>query len=178
MNITLKATLVTSLMIPVAGNAADFQGSETLRTVFESAVVEAGLEADATYVGGGSSTGEKALIAGTQALAPMSRKIKDSALEAAEANGYEVTETVLALDAVSLFVKLNNRVRKLSIEDLRSIYSCEKTNWSSFGGSGSIKVYARDENSGTTETFLKLVGLLFWIMCYDLRIGSRNWTSR
>ena len=155
----LKVSLVASITIPMSIQAAEFQGSETLRAVFEQAATEAGVSDDAIYAGGGSSTGEKAIVAGSQALAPMSRKIKDSALEAAEANGYEVTETVLALDAVSIFVKLNNRVRKLSIGDLKSIYSCEKTSWSDFGGSGSISVYARDENSGTTETFLKLVGL-------------------
>ena len=125
--ITKSLGLATLTLIPFSAQAEEFAGSETLRNVFESAAEATGHQDHIIYTGGGSSTGEKAMVSGSQGLAPMSRKIKDSALAQAEENGYTVTETVLALDAVSVYVKLNNRVRKLSIEDIKSIYECDET---------------------------------------------------
>ena len=138
----------------------DYQGSETLRQVFELAVEEAGADGEIHYLGGGSSKGEQALVNGEQLLAPMSRPIKEAALEEAAANGIEIGEIVVALDAVSIYTKSSNRLRKLSIENLRDIFTCEKTKWSDFGGAPTtINADVRDEASGTTETFMKLVGI-------------------
>jgi ABC-type phosphate transport system substrate-binding protein len=162
MKIISNATVAALLALPTLLQASPlvYQGSETLREVFENSVVAAGLEGEFDYAGGGSSLGEKALVTGQQGLAPMSRSMKDAQREEAIANGYAVEEIIVALDAVNIYSKMTNSLEMLSIDDLAAIFTCEKTMWSDFGGPLSeIKVFVRDTASGTTETFMKLVGI-------------------
>ena len=64
--------------------------------------------ADATddyivYLGGGSSTGENAMKAGTQDVAPMSRALKSSACEANPSYAATATATAHSLDAMAVY---------------------------------------------------------------------------
>lgn len=136
------------------------QGSDTLAGVITDAIISGGLDTDLTYIGGGSSKGETALVNGTQALAPMSRAFKDTAKSEAASKNISITEHVIGLDAVSVYVNEKNAVPSLTLEQVKGIYTCTITNWSQVGGAaGAITVYARDEFSGTTDTFKKLVGI-------------------
>ncbi len=67
-------------------------------------------------------------------------------------------EHVLALDGIAIIVGSNNPFGTLSKGDLASIFSGKTTNWSKVNnGHRPIKLYARDENSGTHDTFQNLV---------------------
>lgn len=113
----------------------------------------------------GSGTGFTALKAGKADLAASSRPIKDKeALELASLGDMKSqrAEQVIAIDGVAVILHPANPLRELSTEQLARIFSGEIHDWEQLGGpAGEIHVYARDEKSGTFETFKELVLLKF-----------------
>lgn len=67
-------------------------------------------------------------------------------------------EHVIALDGIAVIVNPANQVSKLSKEQIADIFSGKIKSWSEVGGSGGpIQVYARDNKSGTYDSFKALV---------------------
>lgn len=67
-------------------------------------------------------------------------------------------EYVLALDAISIVVNSANSVVQLTKEQLADIYRGKIPNWAVVGGTpGPIKLYGRDNKSGTYHSFVSLV---------------------
>ena len=64
-----------------------------------------------SVTGGGSGTGIAALINHTVDIANASRQIKDEEKAAAEANGIDPVEFVIARDAIAIVVNPENPVR-------------------------------------------------------------------
>ncbi|OPJ55411.1 phosphate ABC transporter substrate-binding protein [Alkalithermobacter paradoxus] len=115
-------------------------------------------EAQIAVTGGGSGTGIAAIINGTADIAQSSRKMKDSELEQAKANGFELKEFVPGLDGIAIVVNKDNGVDTLTMEDLKAIFTGEKTNWKDFGGKDApITLYSRESNSGTYAFFKEFV---------------------
>ncbi len=111
-----------------------------------------------SVTGGGSGTGLTALISGTVDIANASRKIKDEEIKAAEANGIEPVEHVIARDAIAVIVNPENPIDQLSLEDIARIYRGEVNNWSELGGEDRpIVRLSRETNSGTHVYFLEEV---------------------
>ncbi len=64
----------------------------------------------------------------------------------------------IAIDGLAIIVHPDNPINDLSITQLADIFSGDLNDWSMLGArSGSIRIYARDHNSGTWETFKELV---------------------
>ncbi|WP_268800926.1 phosphate ABC transporter substrate-binding/OmpA family protein [Pseudomonas huanghezhanensis] len=109
----------------------------------------------------GSSTGFTALKAGNTDLAASSRPIKDTEANDLRALGdlkSHDAEHVIAIDGVAVILHPANPVRELSIVQLAKIFSGDIQDWQQLGGPpGPIKVYARDQQSGTYDTFHELV---------------------
>lgn len=143
------------------------QGSDTMAGAVTDAIIQGGLDGSLKYLGGGSGKGEAAIVAKTQGIAPISRKFSDAAKAKASAAGIQLVEHIVALDAVSMFVNGANGIAKLDLETLKKIYACEITAWSAInpGASGNITVYARNDASGTTDTFKALVGIKTFGSC-------------
>ena len=111
-----------------------------------------------SVTGGGSGTGLTALISGTVDIANASRKIKDEEIQAAEANGIEPVEHVIARDAIAVIVNPENPIGELSLEQIARIYRGEVNNWSELGGEDRpIVRLSRETNSGTHVYFLEEV---------------------
>ncbi|HWR67043.1 MAG TPA: PstS family phosphate ABC transporter substrate-binding protein [Bellilinea sp.] len=111
-----------------------------------------------SVTGGGSGTGLTALLSGTVDIANASRKIKDEEIEAAQANGIEPVEHVIARDAIAVIVNPENPIDQLSLEDIARIYRGEVSNWSELGGEDRpIVKLSRETNSGTHVYFLEEV---------------------
>ena len=67
-------------------------------------------------------------------------------------------EHVIALDGVAVVVHPNNPLSSLDRETLRAVFTGKVTDWSEVGGAaGPIHVNARDDQSGTFDTFQHLV---------------------
>lgn len=109
----------------------------------------------------GSSTGFKALGENQADLAASSRPIKaDEARMLVDLGDLRSRngEQIIALDGLATIVNPANPIRSLSVEQLGGIFAGDITDWSDVGGMpGPIDLYARDDNSGTYDTFKELV---------------------
>lgn len=106
----------------------------------------------------GSGDGAAALIDGRCQVAMLSRFMKDSEFKAAVANGVLPVAHAIAMDGVCIVVHPSNPVTKLTIEQLRDIYTGKTANWKELGGVDSpIIPISRDTSSGTYETFENMV---------------------
>ncbi len=109
----------------------------------------------------GSGTGFAALAQGLADIAASSRAIKDDEVRALAGFGdlrSAQAEHVIAIDGVAVIVHPANPLRHLDTETLARIFSGEIRDWQTLGGRpGAITLYARDEQSGTWETFLERV---------------------
>ncbi len=109
----------------------------------------------------GSSTGFRTLANGQADIWASSRPVKKD--EAEQVKGKAdltalASEHVIAIDGLAILVHPDNPVSQLSIETLGQIFSGEIRNWSELGGNDSpIRLYARDDRSGTWDTFKSLV---------------------
>ena len=99
------------------------------------------------------------LAAGKAAIGMSSRPANERELSAfAEAGLAGMNERghqhIIGLDGIVVLVSPQNKVGALSLDELARIFSGEIRDWSAVGGDASpINVYARDEVSGTFETF-------------------------
>ena len=67
---------------------------------------------------------------------------------------HSTSENVIALDAIAIIVHPNNPVHALTVDQIAQIFSGEISNWSHAGGNTApIKVFARNDGSGTYEVF-------------------------
>lgn len=111
----------------------------------------------------GSATAVTAMLQGSADIGMMSRPIAADEVASlagigfGEANG-PGQEHVVALDGILVFVNKSNPVSELSLSDIAAIFSGATTDWSQVGGRpGPIKIFARDNKSGTYDTFKSLV---------------------
>lgn len=111
----------------------------------------------------GSTTGFKDMQDGKCDLAMASRRIKDkeqkSLLNAGFGDLKQIqNEHILALDGIAVIVNQNLSVEELTIDEIARVFSGEIQDWQELGGNpGKIVVYARDDKSGTFDTFKSLV---------------------
>lgn len=109
----------------------------------------------------GSATAFKDLQAGTTNIGMASRRIKPEERDLLMPLDGDLTlpsaENVLGLDGVAVIVNAGNPVQSLTIEQVGKIFAGAITNWSEVGGTaGPIQIYARDDKSGTFDTFKSL----------------------
>jgi phosphate transport system substrate-binding protein len=109
----------------------------------------------------GSGTGFVALQDGSADLAASSRPIKDAEATTLQALGDMRggnAEQVIAIDGLAIIVHPGNPVSALTTEQLAAVFAGEIKDWSTLGGNpGAIQPYARDDKSGTFDTFKELV---------------------
>lgn len=109
----------------------------------------------------GTGTGYADLIAGRADFWMASRPANAAELAGAGTIGAldsPAQEHVIALDGLAVIVHASNRVRRLGIAQVRDVFSGRIRDWSALGGApGPIALYARDDKSGTFDTFRSLV---------------------
>ena len=116
----MKKSLVVATFLGVAGASASayalssisFKGSDTLFTLTQELLTPTAQNGNTplcpgavglTYLGGGSGTGEGALVTGAQTVAPMSRFLQGSTTGLCAAAGTTAEGIVFALDGVGVF---------------------------------------------------------------------------
>jgi phosphate transport system substrate-binding protein len=111
----------------------------------------------------GSTTAFQGLLDGSCDIGMASRPIKPDEATQLQAKGLgdmrsPASEHVIALDGIAVIVHPNNPARTLTKPALARIFAGETSEWSVVGGApGAISVYARDDVSGTFDTFKHLV---------------------
>ncbi len=105
--------------------------------------------------GGGSGTGIAALINGTTDICASSRPLRPSESEQLQRKyGTRGVEVRVARDGLAVYVHRNNPVEKLTLQQVRDIFTGKITNWKQVGGPDArIILYSRENNSGTYEFF-------------------------
>jgi phosphate transport system substrate-binding protein len=109
----------------------------------------------------GTGTGLRALLDRRADLWMASRPVSARELAMASTLGrldLPAQEHVIALDGVAIVVHPDNPSHVLSVPELRRIFAGEARDWSAFGRKpGAIALHARDDRSGTFDTFNALV---------------------
>lgn len=106
----------------------------------------------------GSGNGAKSLINGACDIANMSRFMKGKEFKAAAEKGIFPVAHVVALDGIAMIVHPSNPLKEITTAQIMDIYMGKITNWKQLGGPNrNIVMISRDTNSGTYETFKKLV---------------------
>jgi phosphate transport system substrate-binding protein len=109
----------------------------------------------------GSATAFEDLANGQADIGMASRKIKaEEATQLASLGDMTspACEHILGLDGIAVIVSRKNPVRALGKDQIAQIFTGAIGNWLQVGGSdGPINLYARDDKSGTYDTFKTLV---------------------
>jgi phosphate transport system substrate-binding protein len=109
----------------------------------------------------GSATAFTALKNGKCDIGMSSRKIRDDEAVKLASLGKmtsDANEHVLGLDGIAVIVNVSNPIEKLDKDRIMRIFSGEITDWSQVGPyQGRIKLYARNDDSETYDTFRSLV---------------------
>jgi phosphate transport system substrate-binding protein len=109
----------------------------------------------------GSTTAFQALADGSCDIGMASRKIKDDETAKLSSLGdmtSPANEHVLGLDGIAVIVNASNPVESLVKDQIAGIFAGKIPDWSQVNGRrGAINLYARDDKSGTFDTFKNLV---------------------
>lgn len=137
-------------------------------TAIENEFLISGIESGSQHEVGisvaahGTATGFQALASGKADIVMASRPIK------AEENNQlskqfgdmqsDTAEHALAIDGLAILINPHNRLSALNREQIARLFSGEIRNWKEIGGADlPVVIYARDDRSGTWETFKELV---------------------
>jgi phosphate transport system substrate-binding protein len=114
-----------------------------------------------TIAAHGSATAFTAMAENSCDIGMASRKIKPDEAAKLKSQGdmsSVLNEHIMGLDGIAVIVNASNPTNQLDKDMIMRIFTGEITNWSQVGAyRGAIKVYARNDNSGTYDTFKSLV---------------------
>ncbi len=137
---------VISGKIQIAGSTSVQPLSEELAKAF----MEKNSGLTIHVAGGGSGAGIKAAENKTADIGASSRELKSEEKS--------VKEVIIALDGIAVIVHKDNPLEDLPKEDIKKIFLGEMTDWAQVGNmSGPIRVYTREEGSGTRGAFEELI---------------------
>lgn len=110
----------------------------------------------------GSGTAFSGLLSHKADIGMSSRKVTPDEVTQARSELGDLSkignEHIIALDGLAIIVNQNNSLKAISTETLAKIYAGEISRWSQLGGQDKpIVLLARDNNSGTFDTFNSLV---------------------
>ncbi len=149
----------------MAGNAwADnlvIKGSTTVLPIAQKvseAYMQENPNTKISISGGGSGNGIKALIDASTDIAMSSRFIKQSEVELAVQKGNYPVPHAVAYDCIIPVVHPDNKVKNLSLAQLKAMYKGEIKNWKDVGGADHpVVIISRDTSSGTYEVWSEKV---------------------
>ncbi|RVU40948.1 cell envelope biogenesis protein OmpA [Rheinheimera riviphila] len=157
----LAPVLLEAFLTQQGGSAFSWQqqSSETERRV---TFIDAGKTNTVQLHAHGSSTAFKDLLAGKADIGMSSRRISSDEVTQGISKLGDLSkignEHIIALDGLAVIVNQNNTLKSISTEVLSKVFAGEITRWSQLGGADKpIVVLARDDNSGTFDTFNSLV---------------------
>jgi len=159
--LSITFLIISALCAPAYGEKIVVDGSTTVGPIakaFAEYYMAKHKNVNITVSESGSGNGAKSLINKTCDIADMSRFMKEKEFKAAAEKGIMPVAHVIALDGLPVLVHPSNPVKGLTVEQIRNIYLGKIKNWKEVGGPNlKIVKISRDTNSGTYETFEKLV---------------------
>lgn len=129
--------------------------------IVEATLPESGKAVKVLISAQGSSTGFKALASNTAQIAAASRPIKNKEMSMLQDSTDMLSrenEYIIGIDGVAIIVHPNSTIDTLSLSKIAGIFSGRYLDWSELGAvPGPINVYARNDNSGTWDSFKSMV---------------------
>jgi len=148
------------------GSSSDYletQGSDTMvnmgQSLAEYYMDEVNPEASISVAGGGSGTGIAAIINDDIDIAQSSRAMTEEEIADAAERNVDVYEFIVGQDGIAMVVNEDNPLEKISLPELKQIFTGEVSDWSELGwrNGGKISIYSRQSSSGTYVFFNELV---------------------
>ena len=100
----------------------------------------------------GSSAGITNAISGVSEIGMSSRDLKE------EERASGLNEVVIAYDGIVVVTHPSNKVKDLTMEQVKQIFTGEVTNWNELGGDDlEIVVVSREDGSGSRDAFQEIV---------------------
>src|SRR5215813_3733139 len=127
-NAAVLVTFAATASAGVATAAFTLRGSDTLFDPITRAIMLSGVQI--TYAGGGSGTGETALLNHTQGIAPMSRNLKNEIIGpgGTHPTWAPTPANILGLDA-AVIIQKNVATKCPNIQEFRSLPGNPATHW-------------------------------------------------
>jgi phosphate transport system substrate-binding protein len=144
-----------------AANVRILPGANPLDKIVEGVLPGDSTPSSITIAAHGSATAFTSLAENSCDIGMASRKIKPDEAAKLKSKGDKssvLNEHILGLDGIAIIVNAANPANQLDKDMIMRIFTGEITDWSQVGAyRGAIKVYARNDNSGTYDTFKSLV---------------------
>jgi phosphate transport system substrate-binding protein len=106
----------------------------------------------------GSGTGIRMLMDGQLDFAQSARPISPAEYQQAEQRGFKLKQVAVAIDGLALAVHPTLTIPGLTLEQVKSIYRGQITNWQAVGGPNlPITPLSRASSGGTVEFFVETV---------------------
>ena len=157
-------------------NRINTAGSTTVLPIVQAAAeiyMQKNPKINISVRGGGTGIGIKSMINETIDIGNASRKINKR--ESDLTDNKILIETAIARDAISIVVHKDNPIVKLTLEQLKKIYSGDIINWRSVGGNDKkIIVISRDISSGSFEVFNEVVLDSSMVKNDAMKLSSNN----
>ena len=100
----------------------------------------------------GSSAGITNAISGVSEIGMSSRDLKQEEIDSG------LSETVIAYDGIVVVTHPTNKVKDLTLEQVKKIFTGEVNNWQELGGEDlEIVVVSREDGSGSRDSFQEIV---------------------
>ena len=141
----------------------------------ELGVIDIKAHGSSTAFGETSSTKNVGLVGKFCDVGMASRPIKDKEQAKLSGAGFGDMRTAacefpIALDGVAIVINRSNPVKELTVEQIARLFSGKISNWKQLGGADvPVEVFARDEQSGTWDTFKSRV-----LKPYKLGLATNN----
>jgi len=117
----------------------------------------------------GSSAGITNAISGVSEIGMSSRDLKDEEI----AEGVE--PVIIAYDGIVVVTHPSNKVKDISLEQVKQIFTGEVTNWKELGGDDmEIVVVSREDGSGSRDAFQEIVDYSSGELIRNAIIASGN----
>lgn len=117
----------------------------------------------------GSSAGITNAISGVSEIGMSSRDLKE------EEKSSGLVETIIAYDGIVVVTHPSNKVKNLTMEQVKAVFTGEVTNWKELGGRDmEIVVVSREDGSGSRDAFQEIVGYSSGELVRSAIIASGN----
>ena len=117
----------------------------------------------------GSSAGITNAISGVSEIGMSSRDLKEEEIESG------LNEVVIAYDGIVVVTHPTNKIKDLTMEQVKMIFTGEVTNWKELGGDDlEIVVVSREDGSGSRDAFQEIVDYSSGELIRNAIIASGN----
>lgn len=117
----------------------------------------------------GSSAGITNALNGVSEIGMSSRDLKEEEKESG------LNETIIAYDGIVIVTHPTNKVKNLTMDQVKQIFTGEVSNWKELGGEDmEIVVVSREDGSGSRDAFQEIVGYTSGELVRSALVASGN----